>query len=616
TAAARVGIAVWAAAVLVSAIAAARAATGTVQPATVTFTEHVAPILFDACAGCHRPGGPAPFPLLTYDDARARAALIAEATANRRMPPWKPEPGYGEFVGERRLTEVQIATLRAWVDQGAPEGDPRAIPPAPRWTGEWQLGEPDLILETPPYTLPAGDRDVYRNFVVRVPRPLPPDGSGRPQQVRYVRAWQFLPGNPHVVHHATIEFDTTGAARRLDDQDPQPGYEGLIPHTVQKVEGFFLGWTPGHMTYVAPDGLAWPVRSGSDLVMMLHLRPHIRPEPVQARLGLYFADTPPALVPTLVRLTRQDLDIPAGESRYVATDTFTLPVDVDAYTIQPHAHYLARELRAFALRPDGTRQPLIVIRDWDFDWQGVYTYRRPVPLPAGTMLTMEWVYDNSEGNRRNPHRPPRRVTYGQDTTDEMAELWIQVVARSPRDRLALARAIEAKVMLEEIVGLEKRLERDPADTALHNDVALLYVAAGNLERAARHFAEVLRLEPDSPAAHYNLGNVLAGLGRAAEAGELFTKALALKPDYALAHDGLARVRRAEGRLEDALAHHREALRLDPRDADAHYSFGLTLRLLGRAEEARAAWQEALRLDPAHAGARAELEAMDGQRRQK
>ncbi len=577
----------------------ARAA-ATAQDVTTTYTKDVAPIVFDACATCHRPGGAAPFALLTYDEVRSRAEQIASVTRSRRMPPWKPEPGFGRFAGERRLTDEQIVIFQRWIDQGMIEGDPTLLPSRPAWRTGWELGEPDLVLETAPYTLHADGDDVYRNFVLSVPIP----------ETRYVRAWQFLPGNSHVVHHATMQLDSAGASRRLDAQDPEPGYEGLIPHSVQSPDGYFLGWTPGQMTYVAPEGMAWPLRPGTDLVMMLHLRPHGLAERVQARIGLYFSDAPPTRIPTVIRMTRQDLDIPAGESRYRVTDEFRLDVDVDAYTIQPHAHHLAKEVSAFAILPGGGREPLLYIRDWDFDWQGVYHYERPVFLPAGTTVVMEYVYDNSATNARNPHRPPRRVTYGQQTTDEMAELWIQVVARSDADRVSLTRAVEARIVREEIIGREHMLERDPTNTALRNDVALLLVVSGNLERAAAHFARTLLLEPDSPAAHYNLGNTLLGLARWESAAEYFTSALALKPDYGLAHAGLGLVRQGQGRMEDAIRHFENALRFDPQDADTHYYLATALRVLGRRQEAAAHYRDALRIDPTHAAARAGLAAVE------
>jgi len=407
------------------------------QPASVTFTKDIAPILFSACISCHRPDGSAPFSLLTYEDARAHAQQIAAATRARAMPPWKPEPGFGQFLNERRLSDEQIALIQRWVEQGASQGDPRLLPPLPRASGRWQLGEPDLVIQTAPYTLRATGDDMYRNFVL----PITVAGT------KYIKAWEFLPGNRRVVHHATMQLDPSGSSRHMDDHDPEAGYEGLIPHAVRSPDGFFLDWGPGHTPYVAPDGMAWPIASGMDLVMMLHLRPSGRPEVVQATLGLYFSDTPPTKTPTLIRLTRQHLDIPANEARYVVTDSFTLNAAVDIYSVQPHAHNLAREVTGTATLPDGSRQPLIFIRDWDFNWQGVYRYARPLSLPAGTTLSMEYTYDNSAGNPHNPFRPPQRVRYGQRTSDEMAELWFQVVPRDPQQRAALiARAAYFRAM--------------------------------------------------------------------------------------------------------------------------------------------------------------------------
>ena len=298
------------------------------QEARVTFTEHVAPIIFSACVQCHRPAGAAPFSLLTYDDVRSRATLVAEVTRRRLMPPWKPEAGHGEFLGERRLSDAQISVLEAWAARGAIEGDPALLPPRPTWRSDWQLGEPDLVLEPPPYTLPAGDADVYRNFVVPIST----------TKTLFIKAWQFVPGGSPSLHHATIQFDRSGDARRLDTLDPRPGYEGLIPHTVQSPDGFFLGWTPGQMTQTAADGMAWAVQPGTDLVMMLHLRPSGRQEQIRPKIGLYVSDEPPSRTPTMIRLTRQDLDIPPGEQAYRVSDSFRLDVDVDLHALQPHAH--------------------------------------------------------------------------------------------------------------------------------------------------------------------------------------------------------------------------------------------------------------------------------------
>jgi len=538
------------------------------QPSQVTFTRDVAPILFSACASCHRPEGIAPFSLLTYDDARSHAAAILEATEDRVMPPWKPEPGYGEFLDERRLTHAQITTIRRWVAGGLAEGDPALLPRPPTWNGEWQLGKPDLVLETAPYTLRASGEDVYRNFVLPVEA-----GSSR-----YIRAWEFLPGS-RAVHHATIQFDPTQSTRRLDEQDPEPGYEGLVPHSAMSPDGYFLGWLPGLTSNIAPRGMSWPLPTGADLIVMMHLTPVGKAEPIRSRLGLYFSDVPPQLQPTLIRMTRQHMDIPPGERRYVVTDSFALDVDVDLYTIQPHAHLLAKEVRSYATLPDGSRKWLIYIRDWDFNWQGVFRYTRPQFLPAGTTIAYEFVYDNSDANRHNPHRPAQRVTYGQHTDDEMAELWLQVVTRNPADRARLARAARGRIVREEIVGVEKRLEKDPDNATLHNDVALLHAEAGHADRTAHHFAETVRVQPGLAAAHYNLGNALFREGRQAEAVESLRKALAIDPDYALAHDGLGVALHAQGRLGEATDHYRRAVKLDPNNPDARAHLAIALRQL-------------------------------------
>jgi Tfp pilus assembly protein PilF len=504
------------------------------------------------------------------------------------MPPWKPEPGYGAFKDERRLTDRQIAAIQAWVGNGTPRGDPQSLPRRPTSTGRWQRGTPDLVLTTPPYTLHANGDDMYRNFVLPIAL----------TKTRYIKAWEFLPGNRRVVHHATMQLDPIGASKHLDEHDAQPGYEGLIPHAVRSPDGFFLDWTPGHVPYVAPDGMAWPISPGTDLVLMLHLRPSREPETVQASLGLYFSDEPPAKTPTLIRLTRQHLDIPAGESGYVVEDSFTLPTDVDVYTIQPHAHNLAREVRATATLPDGRRQPLIFIKSWEFEWQGVYQYTRPLALPAGTTLSMRYVYDNSSNNPHNPFSPPRRVTYGQRTSDEMAELMIQVVPRRAEQQDSLRRAITASVLPEEIVGHEKMLEQDPNNIALHDGVALLYAQTGNLEGVSRHFAATLRLSPTSAPAHYNLGMSLMMQGRTSEAADLFRQSVAVDANYAAGHYGLGLVAEQRGGSAEALQHYERAVALNPGNADAHAHLGTVLHRVGRLAEARAHYRAALQVDPA------------------
>jgi tetratricopeptide (TPR) repeat protein len=274
-----------------------------------------------------------------------------------------------------------------------------------------------------------------------------------------------------------------------------------------------------------------------------------------------------------------------------------LNVDADLYTIQPHAHLLAKEMKSYATLPDGTRKWLIYIREWDFNWQGVFRYARPELLPAGSTITFEFTYDNSADNRHNPHRPPRRVTYGQHTTDEMAELWLQVVPRNPADRARLERSARERVVREEIIGTEKRLETDRDNAALHDDVALLYLEAGRPDRTAEHFAHTARVRPESAAAHYNLGNALFRQGRHAEATANLRKALALDPDYALAHDGLGVALYTNGQVAEALEHYTRAVELDSHNSEARYHLVVALRRLGRLREAIEGYRQLLELDP-------------------
>ncbi len=503
------------------------------------------------------------------------------------MPPWKPEPGYGEFEGSRRLTDAEIDVFRRWLADGLREGDRADLPPAPEFPRGWELGEPDLVLTMPAYTLRAGGPDMFRNFVV-------PVASG---QMRYVRAWEFHPGNARVVHHATLQIDASGASRRYDEQDKESGYEGLIAPSARAPDGFFLDWAPGHRPNVAPDGIAWSLPPSSDLVMMLHLRPSGKEEQVQASIGLYFAKDTPTRIPTMLRLTKQDLDFPANVQAQRVTDSFTVPTDVDLLTVQPHAHYLARDLRGFARLPDGSLRPLIHIADWDFDWQDVYRFATPVFLPAGSTLVMEYSYDNSAANPRNPNTPPRRVTYGQQTSDEMAELWFQAVPRDPRARATLNRRVYEKILPAEIDGRRMMLAHDPQNVALHDDLALLYSDANQPRAAVDEFKASLALRPASAAARYNVGAALLAAGDRLAAREYLEAALQADANHARAHSSLAVILDAAGDHAAARTHHAQALRLEPGNADIQLSAGVGFAMAGDRAQAVDHLVEAIRLQP-------------------
>lgn len=399
--------------------------------ATPTFARDVAPILYRHCATCHHPGEVAPFPLIAYQDAAKRAKLIATVTASRYMPPWQPEPGYGHFQGERRLRDADIATLRRWAEAGAPQGDPAQIPPAPHFPEGWQLGPPDMTIRMPkPFPIAADGPDQYMCFVI--PLHLTAD--------KYVRALEFRPEARSVVHHALFLLDSGHIGRQLGESYSCFGTPGFLP------SGALGGWTPGMQPARMPDGLQLILRKGSDLVMQIHYHPTGKPETDQSTLGLYFTDKPPTKWVADIALGSHLIDIPPGERAYKVRDHFTTPVDVEAVGIIPHAHYICKEMDGWAILPDGRKQWLIRIRDWNFNWQEQYRYATPVKLPADTRLEMEFTYDNSDANPRNPNHPARRVVWGPATTDEMAGLHVQVVPEDMDDWHELGQALWGKFM--------------------------------------------------------------------------------------------------------------------------------------------------------------------------
>ena len=558
------------------------------QAPEVTFARDIAPLMYEACASCHREGGPAPFSLITYDQVGRRATLIADVTRRRFMPPWKAEPESGDFVGQRVLSAREIQRIQRWVEEGTPEGDPRDLPRRPTWPDGWLLGTPDLVVTLEaPYSLTATGTDVFRIFAI----PLPVAAT------RFVRGIEFHPGNARVVHHANIRVDSTPASRRLDAADPSPGYDGLMPRSAGYPEGHFLGWTPGQVAPLVPSDLAWRLEPGSDLVVQLHMQPSGTSEEVKPSIGLFFGRGPPRHTPTILRLGSQSIDIPPGEPRYVITDAYTLPVDVDVLAVQPHAHYRAREIKGLATLPDGSTRWMMHITDWDFRWQHVYREVAPIALPKGTVLSMEYTFDNSAENVRNPQLPPVRVSWGQRTQDEMGDLWFQLLARNDRDRATLARDVNRKMTAEDVIGYETMLRASPNDAELHDDVALLYLALGRPADAVRHFAASAAIQPQSAAAHYNLGTALAAASRLDEAAVALRQALTINPGSAATYANLGAVVFQQGRAAEAVKYLEEAIRLDPRNLQGLNTLSSAYAASGQFDRAVEIADAALRLAP-------------------
>jgi peroxiredoxin len=392
--------------------------------ATVTYHRDVLPILQERCQQCHRPGEVGPFSLMTYKQAVHWAADIKDYTQSRKMPPWKPVAG-AAFHNERRLTDMELATLAAWADGGTPEGDPKDAPSPKRFAEGWQLGPPDLVLTAPEeMTIGASGDDLFRCFV------LPTDLA----EDKYVVALEVRPGNNCVVHHTLNFIDGTGQGRQLETQerdrtkgekeaDHGPGYSvamgvGFLP------QGNLAGWAPGQLARVLPEGTGYRLPKGSDVVIQVHYHRTGKVEKDRTSLGLYFAKKPVdkpfkgAVVPG------RFLMIPPGDPHFRVTGGIELAQDCRLYSVMPHMHKLGREITVTLTPPDGTPSTLVAIKDWDYNWQETYLLKDPIDLKAGTKIRVEAYYDNSTANPDSPSGGRLPVFFGEQTTNEMCFVFL------------------------------------------------------------------------------------------------------------------------------------------------------------------------------------------------
>jgi hypothetical protein len=399
------------------------------QSNPVTFNRDVAPIIYRNCSSCHRPGEAAPFALLSYQDVAKKGKLIAKVTASHVMPPWNAEPASYPYRDERRLTEGEIALIQAWLKSDMPEGGGEK-PEPPKFASGWRLGEPDLVVEMPaPYHVPAEGPDIYRN--IAVPLGLTED--------KWITAIDMRPSARAVVHHVLYFADPSGRAHEKPQQGPQPGFNGMRAGGATIALG---GWAVGAQPRFFPEGLALRLPKGSDLVVQYHFHPTGKPEAEKSLLGLYFAKKAPERTLTRIQMPPHyslfsGLKIPAGEKDFVIRDMYTLPVAIDGVGLGAHAHYIAKQLKMTATLPDGDVKTLLFIKDWDFAWQDRYFFQQLVPLPKGTRLDVEIHWDNSAENPRNPSNPPVRVTWGEESKDEMGSISLIAVPHEEKDLAAL-----------------------------------------------------------------------------------------------------------------------------------------------------------------------------------
>jgi hypothetical protein len=362
-----------------------------VEVGRVTYAADVAKIVQDRCQSCHRAGQIAPFPLLSYDDARRHAAMIAEVVEDRRMPPWHADPRHGRFRNDRHLTPRERETLLAWVEQGAPLGDPAALPPPRTFPDGWQIGTPDVVFELPePHTVAAQGTLPYVNK--RVPTHF--------QEDMWIQAAEAQPGDRAVVHHILVFVDDHSGQRR------------------QGLGGQLCGFAPGDMPAVFAPGIAKKVPAGSDLVFQLHYTPVGTVRTDRSRVGLIFAKQPVEHLAITRGIAQRRFIIPPGAPNHPVTSSFTFASDAHLLSLLPHMHLRGKSFEYTATYPDGSREVLLSVPAFDFGWQTSYVLETPRAMPKGTRIDCMAHYDNSAENPANPD-PKRAVLWGDQTFEEM-----------------------------------------------------------------------------------------------------------------------------------------------------------------------------------------------------
>ncbi|MBM3983244.1 MAG: redoxin domain-containing protein [Planctomycetes bacterium] len=407
----------------------------------VTYHRDVLPILQKHCQSCHRPGEVGPFALMTYKQAVNWSADIVHYTQTRDMPPWKPTGGV-ELSNSRALTIRELDTLAAWEKAGCPEGDAKDAPPARKFPNGWQLGEPDLVLTVPDdFHVGASGKDLFRCFVM--PTGLSED--------KYVVAYEVRPGNASVVHHTLNYFDTTGKAKKLElaekdrskgkeEADRGPGYTvamgiGFIPLPSDASRpgvpavGGLGGWAPGQFGVRFPEGSGTLLPKDSDIVMQVHFHRTGKAEKDRTKIGLYFAKKPVEKPwNTLVIAGMSPLSmIPANKADHLQKGGGYLSGDATVHSVLPHMHLLGKSVKITMTPPGGDPVVLVDIKHWDYNWQESYWLAKPIAAKAGARFEIEAIFDNSAKNPHNPNTPPKLVTFGEQTTNEMLFGFVGVV---------------------------------------------------------------------------------------------------------------------------------------------------------------------------------------------
>lgn len=411
----------------------------------VTFTRDVAPILYQKCVSCHRPGELAPMALRSYDEVRPWARGIRDKVVSGAMPPWFADARLGYFKNDSRLTLDEIDTISRWVDAGAPQGDAGDLPELPTFFEGWELGEPDLIVTLDEVTVPAEGTDYYPNLSHTLDIP----------EKRWIRAIEVRPSNRKVTHHSVI-FTTAGAA--------QGGSES----------GFFdvlAVWSVGTNPHEFPEGMGRWVYPQQKWTINAHYHPSGTVETDRTQIGLYFGEGEMQKEVIAVLAGTTTFEIPAGATNHELRASYIIDQDVSIISYFPHMHTRGKDMELIANYPNGEHQTLINIPKYDFDWQLFYYPAKNVPLPSGTRLDIVAHYDNSAANPKNPD-PSATVRFGTQTNDEMMfnvfEFIVdEGVSPTPASDETRRDALLASLPAGSVFSVELPMGNNPLPTALH-----------------------------------------------------------------------------------------------------------------------------------------------------
>lgn len=391
-----------------------------------TYYESVRPIIAKNCSSCHRPGGIGPFSLRTYEEVSAKGTFVSHVTKSRYMPPWKADPSFQTFRNQTLLSEDEINLIERWVKAGMPKGKKKKLKTQPEIA---ETAIPDLVLPmTSNYQLTDQAKEDFRFFVV--PTNLPSD--------TYLSAVEFVPGNKKQVHHSRVMVDSTRQIRGIDgmsEMDPRVNEFQTIP----LADEFLYGWVPGNTKIFFPPGTGKKISENADLILNIHYSPSSRLQQDRSTVNFYYAKGP--VNREVKTLTLKESDIKNQpffiEAERKPTFYMNFPVykDISLISIMPHMHFIGRSYLAYAITLEGDKIPLIRIENWDFNWQTTYQFKNLIKLPAGSMIYVEAVYDNTSENPMNPNTPPKDIGYGWNSTDEMCNLVIYYLDYEVGDEL-------------------------------------------------------------------------------------------------------------------------------------------------------------------------------------